>query len=88
MFISNFEKERITTRLKSLEARVEQLARSLNSLHEEKDAQAARNKALAALKTEEINKKAKQQIKRREYARTYYQRQKEKKLAAQAIPTL
>ena len=34
MFISNLEKSRIETRLASLETRVEQLARSLNALHD------------------------------------------------------
>lgn len=82
MFISSKEKENIDTRITSLEVRVEQLARSLNALHDKKNVKAERDKALAALKTHEINEKAKEQLRRREYAKTYYYRKKAEKAAA------
>jgi outer membrane murein-binding lipoprotein Lpp len=82
MFISRAEKDKIENRLLTLEARVDILARSLNALHDKKSAKAERDKALANLKTHEINEKAKEQLRRREYAKAYYYRKKAKKAAA------
>jgi outer membrane murein-binding lipoprotein Lpp len=81
MFISKAKKDEIENRLLTLEARVDILARSLNALHDKKSVQAERNKTLATLKTHEINEKAKEQLRRREYAKAYYYRKKAEKAA-------
>lgn len=79
MFISNFEKETINKRLRDLETRVEQLARSLNALHDAQSLAADPTK----LKLIEPKKKISHQAraKRNAYARKYYQRKKSEKLA-------
>lgn len=77
MFISNLEKSNIERRLSNLEARVEQLSRSLNALHDAKTL--APNPASLKLQKK---KSATDRVKRNAYARKYYQRKKAEKLAA------
>jgi len=79
MFISNLEKSNIDRRLSALEARVEQLVRSLNALHDAKTMASDP----AGLKLRKPRKKyttEQQRAKRRAYAKKYY----DKKKAAQA----
>lgn len=80
MFISTKEKQALTDRIAALEIRVEQLARSLNSLHDVKTMQpepgqfkdAKANKPLSAKQKAELAR-----LRRNEYQRKYIQRKKQ-----------
>ena len=80
MFISKKEKAEIEHRLLKLEARVELLARSLNSLHDIKT-MSSDNSVFQLKKT----KKELQLEKRRIYAREYYKRKREEQVLAELI---
>jgi hypothetical protein len=66
MFISRKEKEYILISIKDLYSKNEKLGRSMNALHDDK--------------SHEINEKKKEQIRRREYSKAYYNRKKAEKV--------
>ena len=80
MFISTKEKQALTDRIAALEIRVEQLARSLNSLHDVKTMQPEPGQLKSSKKTAKpLSAKQKaelQRLKRNEYQRKYVQRKK------------
>ena len=86
MFISNLEKSRIESRLASLETRVEQLARSLNALHDSQSLSSASNTVKSKAGKPKIGrpKKSNAEIRARknEYARAWHARKKAEKAAA------
>ncbi len=69
MFISNKEKDFISTRLDILEARVKQLTEFIHALHDAK-----------TMASDPSPVQHKQSASRRAYARAYYQRKKYEKL--------
>jgi hypothetical protein len=80
MFISTKEKQAIADRIAALEVRVEQLARSLNSLHDVKTMHPAPGqfKDAKALKPLSAKQKAElARLRRNEYQRKYQQRKKQ-----------
>ena len=71
MFISKKEKSDIEQRLLTLEVRVDQLARSLNALHDAKTISSESSSLFLSKKEKEAKLE-----KRRVYAREYYARKK------------
>jgi hypothetical protein len=70
MFIFNKEKQGFIDRIAALEVRVEQLARSLNALHDVKTMQSDNKLKSAKLEAE--------RLRRNEYQRNYYRLKKAK----------
>jgi hypothetical protein len=86
MFISSKEKLSLTLRVTVLEGRIEQLARSLNAVL---DAQTMASDP-AGLKPQKPRKKyttEQQRVKRRAYAKKYYDKKKAEQAQAEITPT-
>lgn len=66
MFISSKDKEYILISIKDLYGRIDKLGRSINALHDDK--------------SHEISEKQREQIRRREYSKAYYNRKKAEKV--------
>jgi hypothetical protein len=80
MFISTKEKQALTGRIEALEVRVEQLARSLNSLHDAKTMQPEPGQFKDAKAFKPLSAKQKAELarlKRNEYQRRYQQRKRQ-----------
>lgn len=75
MFISSNEKQSLTLRITVLEDRVNQLARSLNALHNAKTMSSDGSKPRPVKKTKEEKIQA-----QRAYARKYYARKRAEKI--------